>query len=94
MFTDEDDPRLFDPPTGPDPFALPKGLCCNCNKRPVQTWWVAEGGALAFAHGAGRPWCMICVLEAQIAAAEKEAARLPALRAELEMLQKAEADSG
>lgn len=65
----------------------PDGFCRNCQKRPATTFWVGEGGALAYVHGGGVPWCMRCTVEAQLKYAREQAARIPELEQQLKRLQ-------
>lgn len=61
----------------------PGTICTNCKARPATTVWVGEGGALAFVHGGGMPWCRHCVLEAQLAHIRLLVAEMPAMELEL-----------
>ncbi|HYX22391.1 MAG TPA: hypothetical protein VFA98_16225 [Thermoanaerobaculia bacterium] len=58
----------------------PRGPCRNCGARQASTWWVGEGGGLAFAHGMAQAWCEPCCVQKQIEHAEEVAAHLPELR--------------
>lgn len=60
------------------------GLCGNCHERQGTEPWVGEGGTLAYVHGMFSMWCKRCTLKAQIEHSEACAARLPALREQLE----------
>jgi hypothetical protein len=64
----------------------PKGLCRNCSVRQASTWWVGDGGTLAFVHGMGQPWCEPCCNGEQIKFAEEAVARLPKLRLDAERM--------
>lgn len=60
--------------------------CQKCGQREGTENWVGDGGVLAFTHGLVAQWCKLCVVEAQIAHAEKLQQQLPDLyqrRAEL-----------
>lgn len=71
--------------TNAGPFK-PKGPCRNCGARRATTWWVDDGGVLAFVHGMGQPWCEVCCNQKQIEFAEEAAARLPKLRLDAERM--------
>ena len=64
----------------------PKGPCANCGARQASTWWVGEGGALAFTRGWGQPWCEPCCAQKQIEHAEEMANKLPKLRLDVERM--------
>lgn len=65
----------------------PAGPCDSCGKRPATTWWSGENDFMAVNRGAPvAAWCKRCAVVAQIAHVEKQAARLPELRAELLLL--------
>lgn len=66
--------------------STPKGPCRNCGARQATTWWVGDGGALAWAHGMGQPWCEVCCNQKQIEFAEEAVARLPKLRLDAERM--------
>jgi hypothetical protein len=57
----------------------PVGTCSKCGQRPGTVKWLGELGMLAATHGMHQWWCEVCVNEAHIAYAEKQAARLPGL---------------
>lgn len=60
------------------------GPCEHCYVHEATDRFAYEGGGgLALVHGAFQFWCRCCVLKAQVEHAEKAAARLEALRAEL-----------
>jgi len=65
----------------------PKGNCENCNTRPATLWWVGEGGAMAWAHGGGVPWCQHCSVTEQLKHARDMAAKIPELEEKLKSLQ-------
>jgi hypothetical protein len=58
--------------------------CVKCQQRPGTDIWC--DGTLAYVHGAYSMWCKSCVLDAQIAHAEKAAASLVDLRLALASL--------
>lgn len=62
-----------------------KVICLNCNQAPATTTWVGEGGALAYSHGFGQPWCLPCVQRAQLAYAKKISATIPQLEQQLDV---------
>jgi hypothetical protein len=72
-----------------DPYAhdwSPKGPCVKCGVRKATSWFVAEGGALAFVHGCGQAWCGPCCTQAAIEHAEEMAAKLPGLQRDMERM--------
>lgn len=67
-------------------LGAPSGPCQNCDERPATVRWM---GKRSIAEVTRNPrllasWCMRCVLKAQIENAERAAASLPELRAQLE----------
>ena len=79
----------YQPNNEPPMTGLPKSepaMCRNCGKRPGVLQWVGDGGALAYVHGGGAPWCERCVVEAQLAYAKVLAARIPELEQKLSAL--------
>ena len=75
--------RECDPPRHltPTPLVSPSTavvLCGKCGQYPGTQVWTE--GALAYVHGAYQMWCERCVLDAQIAHAERAADQLPVLR--------------
>lgn len=66
--------------------AAKAGVCLNCKKRPATVNWTADGGVLAFTHGMSERWCERCCIEAQLAHAQKMAARIPTLERGLRAL--------
>lgn len=60
--------------------------CENCHKRKATTRWVGEGSVLDFVHGSYQNWCEQCVLEVQIAYAEKHKNDLEKLKEKLKKL--------
>lgn len=59
---------------------LERSDCARCGKRKAKLWFDRSG---IVGHGLEEPWCEVCVLEVQIAWAEKSAAALPGLRTQL-----------
>lgn len=60
-----------------------EGNCTNCNTHKATSFWVGDGDGFAFSHGMYTVWCDCCILHAQIEYAEKAAASIPNLYAEL-----------
>lgn len=52
------------------------GPCVNCWVRPATIVWIGDGGALAYIHGGGQPWCERCALVAQISYAREMATKI------------------
>lgn len=86
IFRDEADVsavHVVAPPIPEDSFK-PKGPCQNCGAREATTWWVGDGGTLAFVHGFGRPWCEPCCFAKQLEHAEEQARSIPEIRLRIE----------
>lgn len=69
-------------------YLRPEGLvdqtCRKCETRPATAWM--QVGAIDVFHGGAQPWCDICVLEAQLGAAQDAAACIPEIEARLAAL--------
>ena len=67
--------------------------CVNCGKHPGTVKWLGENaGAIDLIHGFYQWWCRRCALEAQLAYARKQAARIPDLEAKLKAAAASEAE--
>jgi hypothetical protein len=68
----------------------PTGICRNCKEREATTWWIGEGGTLAYVHGMKSAWCELCAVNAQIDHVNEEMDRLDGLVRRKEELEDAE----
>lgn len=64
----------------------PKGPCVKCGVRKATSWFVADGGTLAFVHGCGQAWCGPCCTQAAIEHAEEMASKLPGFKLDMERM--------
>lgn len=46
--------------------AVADDKCANCKTRKIDGVWVGEGGAWAYVHGGGVPWCRLCMAREQL----------------------------
>lgn len=71
----------------PTPEPKATGICRNCNERQATQLWIGDGGSLALVHGMHSSWCAVCCAREQLRHAEAQAARIPEIRAELNLLE-------
>lgn len=56
----------------------------DCKHKATEVPWIGLGSVLDLIHGNYTYWCECCMVKAQLEHAEKLAARIPKLKAELE----------
>ena len=66
--------------------------CRNCKQRPATLKWVGTGSSMDLIHGNYSLWCRMCSVEAQLAYAQEQAARIGSLENELAELREEEAN--
>lgn len=64
------------------------GLCVNCKVRKPDGIWIGEGSMMDYIHGAGARWCNLCMRREQLKYAERLAADIPRLKAEIVELER------
>jgi hypothetical protein len=66
-------------------YEIPQGtMCYHCGKHSATHHWYGDTSVMGFVHMDPEFWCECCCLREQIVYAEKQAAKLPQLRSELE----------
>jgi hypothetical protein len=61
-------------------------VCANCKEREGTERWVGDSSAIGWIHMTPQMWCRLCCAREQLAHAQKLAATIPALEAEIASL--------